>query len=64
MGGFMDRRIGKLKLKMVPGSSTSCFELFLELYSIRDSPLAIVIPFLSCHGLSKGLRTGVNEDVG
>lgn len=61
----MDRRIGKLKLKNGTGISTSCFELFLELYSIRDSPLAIVIPFLfSCHGLSKGLRTGVNEDVG
>lgn len=55
---------GKLKLKMIPKPST-CFELFLELYSRRVSPLAMDILFLfSCHGLSKGLRTGVNEDVG
>lgn len=49
---------------MAPGSLTSCSELFLELYSLRDPPLAVNILFpLSCHRPSKGWRISVNENI-
>ena len=55
---------GKPELKNGIGSSTSCFELFLELYSTRDPPLATDTLFLfSRQHPSEGSHIGVNESV-